>query len=168
MCGLVVWSVLHGMAGDAADARDRWGRTTSVWVVTRRTARGEAPAAVATDLPLAMVPDGAVAGDEPLDAVAAHDLAVGDVIDELDIARPDDAPVSWVVMAVPAETAPSLVEGDRVAVFGSGELLCDGIVAAPVADVDGRRTVDVALPPACAADLSAHLANGLATLGRRT
>ena len=167
-CGLVVWSVLRGMAGDADAERRRWGNTTTVWITDVEVARGEVVTATATEVPLALVPADAVPGDRPILGVATHDLAVGEVVVALDIAAASDAPASWVVLAVPADTAPLVVLGDRVAVFGSGSLLCDGIVAAAAAEVDGRRTVDVAMPADCAADVTAHLTSGVASLGRRT
>jgi len=167
-CGLVAWSVLRGMAGDADDERRRWGVTTAVWVTDAGVRRGDVIVATATEMPLALVPDDALPGDEPLDGLATHDLSAGEVVVGHDVATADDAPATWVVMAVPADTAPRLVVGDRVAVFGSGALLCDGVVAAAAVEEDGRRTVDVALPPDCAADVSAHLASGVASLGRRT
>jgi hypothetical protein len=167
-CGLVAWSVLRGMAGDADEERRRWGTTATVWVTDVDVLRGDAVVASATEVPLALVPADALPGDQPLDGVATHDLSAGEVVVGHDVATADDAPATWVVMAVPADTAPRLVVGDRVAVFGSGALLCDGVVTAAAVEVDGRRTVDVALPPDCAADVSAHLASGVASLGRRT
>lgn len=164
---LITWTSLH-RAGNAADtARRRWGEAVTVWITSAAADRGESIAAVATQVPRAIIPDTAVAaGDGPLDAVAARSIARGEILVEGDIAAVDIADAG-IIMAVPAETAPQLVIGDRVAVFGSGELLCDGLAITPATQIDGRPVVEVAVPATCAAELSIQLTAGAATLGRR-
>lgn len=104
------------------------------------------------DYPAAMVPSAAIT-TAPGDAVAAHAVAAGEVLVAADLAGPSAVPAGWVVFAVPSEGAPALLAGDTVSLFGSGQLWCDGVVHS----VDGERA-DVAVPPDCAAAVSAQLA----------
>jgi hypothetical protein len=56
-----------------------------------------------------------------------------------------------VVVAVGAERAPTVVVGDRVGLLAAGRSLCDGIVAASVAE-----RLEVGVPADCAALVSAE------------
>jgi hypothetical protein len=65
------------------------------------------------------------------------------------------------VFAVPSGSAPELVGGDAVLVFGSGQQWCQGMVAGIA-----QEHIDIGVPPDCAAPLSAQLALGAVTLAR--
>lgn len=152
LCATIVWLQLSAAQARVDTARQRWGSTRRVWVASAAASPGAPVIARAHDYPAAMVPSAAVTA-LPGDAVAAHTLAAGEVLVATDVAGPSSAPAGWVVFAVPADGAPALLAGDKVSVFGSGQLWCDGVVHS----VDGERA-DVAVPPDCAASVSAQLA----------
>jgi len=152
LCATAVWLNVSAAQARVADARHRWGTTREVWVASAAAAPGEPVIARTRDYPTAMVPSAAVTS-LPADALAAHPLAAGEVLVTSDLAGPASVPSGWVVFAVPLDGAPSLVAGERVSIFGSGQRWCDGTVHV----VDGERA-DVSVPPDCAASVSAQLA----------
>lgn len=165
LCASVVWLSVSAAAEGVEAERARWGTTQRVWVTSAPVAAGSSVVAVARDYPQAMVPSAALT-EEPV-GVATHALAAGEVVVEGDIATDDGlAPVDWLVFAVPADGGPGVVAGDRVAIFGSGQWWCDGVVMG-VSDsaVDGR-TAEIAVAPDCAPSVSAQLALGAVTLAR--
>ena len=99
----------------------------------------------------------------PDNALAARLISTGEVVVAADVAGGGPIPAGWVVFAVPAGGAPSLVPGDAVLVFGSGRQWCEGIVAATT-----DEQIDLGVPPDCASPLSAQLAVGWRGLGPRT
>jgi len=144
----------------ATAARDEWGTTRRVWVAAAPIAVGEPVRATARDFPLAMVPATAAA-TVPDGVVAARAIGTGEVLVAIDFAGNGPVPADWLVFAVPGD-GPALAAGDRVVVFGSGQLWCAGVVAGGVAD----SLVEVGVPPDCAAPMSAQLALGAVTLAR--
>ncbi|MDO8361499.1 MAG: hypothetical protein Q7V88_01260 [Actinomycetota bacterium] len=174
VCAAVVWlGVASAQAGVAAE-RDAWGSTRPVWVATEAAVPGGPLRAERREYPAAMVPVAAVTlaadtGAWPADASAARSVSPGEVLTAADLAAADGlAPPGWVVFGVPAAGQPTLVAGDEVAVFGSGQRWCDGVVVAVGSGPGGNGTdrFDVAVPSECARDLSAQLALGAVTLAR--
>ncbi|MEQ1701460.1 MAG: hypothetical protein ABMA25_15230 [Ilumatobacteraceae bacterium] len=166
LCAAVVWLSVSAAADGVAAERARWGTTQRVWVAAAPVAAGSPVVAVARDYPQAMVPPSALTAEPS--GVAAHELAADEVVVEGDVVSADDglAPTDWLVFAVPVEAAPQVASGDTVAIFGSGQWWCDGVVAgASDSAVDGR-VVELAVPPDCAPSLSAQLALGAVTLAR--
>lgn len=164
---LIVTTSVRSASESAQTARDHWGTSVVAYVTETFIARGDTVVAAAHDVPLALLPDGALVDAPPPGAVAAHDLAAGDVLDTTDIAAADSIPSAWVVLSV-STPAPRLVAGDRVAVLGAGALLCDGMVTAIAAPVDGEDTaVEVAMPDDCAQQAAPLLTLGEVVLGRR-
>jgi len=159
-CAVAVWSSVASAQAQVTRQRDSWGTTRTVWIASGPVAAGEVVRAAATDYPTAMVPPSAVAS-LPADAVAARPLATGEVVVAADVAADGLVPADWVVFAVPADGAPTLIAGDAVTVFGSGRAWCDG-----VAERVGDETVEVAVPMDCAPSMSAQLALGAITLAR--
>jgi hypothetical protein len=168
LCAGGVWLGVAGAQAQVARARADWGTTRRVWVAVGSVAAGEAVRATAEDYPVAMVPPSAI-GSLAGDAVAARPVADGEVLVGADLARDGSVPASWLAFAVPAEGTPMLVRGDHVAVFGSGQLWCTGIVAGTGGGADGTAadgSVEIAVPPDCSAPLSAQLALDAVTLAR--
>ncbi|MGB8860533.1 MAG: hypothetical protein WCC60_14835 [Ilumatobacteraceae bacterium] len=161
-CACVAWLAMASAADDAAQERSSWGTTRRVWVTHDVVTAGSRVDAVALDYPVAMVPAAALTAAP--DGVAAHSLAAGEVLVHGDIAGDDGlTPDGWLVFAVPAEGGPALAAGDVVTVFGSGRQWCDGtVVGASV----GEGSAEVAVPPDCAASMSAQLALHAVTLAR--
>jgi hypothetical protein len=167
LCAAGVWFGVAGAQAQVAHARDGWGRTRRVWVADGDVAAGAAVHATAADYPVAMLPSSALTS-APGEAMAARSVADGEVLVADDLADDRSTPTGWLAFAVPADGAPALLVGDHVAVFGSGERWCDGIVAAATGAVDGMVDVmvEVAVPPDCASALSAQLALDAVTLAR--
>lgn len=135
----------------ADEARAAWGTVTDVWVVAAPASPGDPVVARRATVPVAMAPTGA-AVDVPPGAVAAQHLAMGAVVTEADLRRPDDIPAGWLVVTAPADRSPSLSPGDPVDVLGASGHVCSGTAARA-----GQDRVEVAVPPDCAAALTADL-----------
>ncbi|MFZ9628144.1 MAG: hypothetical protein ACO3C1_02200 [Ilumatobacteraceae bacterium] len=166
LTGLIVVLSVRSASDAATTERDRWGTSVVAYVTTGFVARGESVVAEPHDVPLALLPDGALVDAPPPGAVAAHDLAAGDVLDSTDVAESGEVPASWVVVRV-SSPAPRLVAGDGVAVLGAGTLLCDGTVTDVRASDDGEVAIEVAMPPDCAEHVAPLLALDEVVLGRR-
>lgn len=165
LCAAVVWWSLSAAADGVEAERARWGATQRVWVTAAPVAAGSPVAAVAREYPQAMVPASAVTAEPS--GVAAHALAADEVVVQGDVAAEGGlAPADWLVFAVPGAGGPSLVEGDAVAIFGSGQRWCDGVVVGVIDSAVDGRTAEVAVPPDCAPSVSAQLALGAVTLAR--
>lgn len=165
--GLVVTSSVRRAVDGATTARDRWGTSVVAYVTAGFVERGSTVIAEARDVPLAMLPDGALVDAPPPGAVAAHDLAAGDILDSTDVATSGAVPATWVVLSV-STPAPGLVAGDTVAVLGAGALLCDGTVVAVGPATEGDApSIEVAMPGDCAEHAAPLLALGEVVLGRR-
>jgi hypothetical protein len=155
--GLQVWSVHDA----AVQARAAWGATRAVWVVAADTAAGQPVVAERHDYPTAVLA-GDVIDDLPPDPIAARHLAHGTVLTADALVGPQALAPDWVVVALGAERAPSLVAGDGVSLFAAGTRLCDGTVAAATAE-----RVEVGVPPDCAATVSSQLAAADIVVTRR-
>ncbi|MDO8403127.1 MAG: hypothetical protein Q7T27_06490 [Pseudomonas sp.] len=162
LCALVVWLGIGSADAAARHERARWGTTRTVMVATGSVAAGAPIIAEPAQYPVAIVPPSAVRA-LPATAVAAHQIAKGEVVVAGAVADGDDVPSGWVVFAVTGTQPPALVPGDAVALFADGAHWCDGIVAAATPE-----QADVGVPTECAEALSAHLAAGTVVLARAT
>lgn len=160
LCASLVWLTLSAKHADLDHQRRQWGETRRVWVAAADIAPGELVNSVARDYPAAMVPASAI-GDEPKEAIAATRIAAGEVLvdSDLDAAAQRSLPSNWVVFALPRDHTPALETGVAVAVFGSGQRWCDGIVVAV-----GDNDLDVGVPPECADSVSVQVASGATVL----
>ena len=159
-CAVGVWLSVASAQARLDHARESWGTTRTVWVVSEPIAAGDVVHATTDDYPTAMVAPSAVSS-LPAHPVAARSIAVGEVVVAADLAIDGIVPADWVVFAIPAEGAPTLIIGDAVTVFGSGHAWCDG-----VATTVDETTIELAVPNDCAASMSAQLELGTVTLAR--
>jgi hypothetical protein len=158
------WWQITSLHDDARHARDAWGRRVDVWVARSDASRGGIVDAERRTLPAAAVPVTVL--DELMpDQVAARDIAAGAVLVPGDVstARVGEGSVIVAIVA----TAPALVPGDDVTVFDGGRAVCDGVVDAPPARDDLDASIELAVPPECAAALSASGLDGDLLVGRR-
>ncbi len=160
MCAMAVWLSVASAQAQVARERDSWGTTRTVLVASGPVAAGGVVLAVAADYPIAMVPASAMSS-LPDDALAARAIAAGEVVVAGDVAVDGLIPADWVVFAVPADGAPTLIASDVVTVFGSGQAWCEGMAATV-----SESAVEIAVPEDCAAAVSAQLALGAITLAR--
>lgn len=163
---LVVGLRVQAALADAERERAAWGDTRTVWVVDGNVARGAVVSARPEQFPVAVVPPGALTS-VPLAAHSARPLADGWVLVDGDVVDDADVPTAWVVVAVPADAGPVVVEGDEVTLFEPGRALCDGVVTAPSTGAGVGSTIGVAVPPGCAAAAATALTDRSVVLGRR-
>ena len=99
--------------------------------------------------------------EQPVRVIATTSISAGEVLVAADVdeTATDLLPPDWVVFALSNDNTPSLREGDGVAVFGSGQRWCDGVVVAL-----GDDTIDIGVPPTCADAVSVQLASGAIVL----
>ena len=152
VCGLVVWRQVSAAEDQASRAAHAWGLTRSVWVADTDTGGGDPVRASRHDYPRAMLPAVVLTAlpDRPL---AARQLRAGQVLTQDDVLSDRSIPVTWVVLAVPADHAPRLTTGTGASIFQRGQRICDGVAVASTADL-----VEVGMPADCAASVSADLA----------
>ena len=160
LCAFAVWMGVHSASVAALAQQRRWGESRPVLVVVAAIPAGQPIRASPRQYPLAMVPPSALTS-LPSQASAAQDLAPGEIIVATDVLGPHSLPRGWVVFGVPGTDRPTLVVGDHVALFGEGTRWCDGQVTGVT-----ERTVDVAVPSACADSVSARVAAGSVVLAR--
>jgi hypothetical protein len=157
---LLVWWQAAALHADAVRARDAWGATRLVWVADATVAPGAAVRAHRDRYPAALVPGAAVTA-MPHASIAGRDVTKGAVVVAADLADTRRTPAGWVVFAVPADGAPAVRFADGLAVFGGGHHICDGIARTVTVD-----RVEVAVPPECAAPVSAELIADQVVLAR--
>jgi hypothetical protein len=160
LCAGIAWLQWSTVQDDAERARRSWGTSRTVLVAIESARAGEALRVELRAYPAAMVPSDAVV-DIPAEVVAAREVAAGAMLVPSDLLGTDDIPADWVVVAVPADDAPSFSRGQHAAAFANGVRSCDGVVDA--ASVDH---VEVAVPPTCAAGLTMDLLEGAVVLAR--
>jgi hypothetical protein len=155
-CAAIVWSTLAANRAKLDDQRRRWGETRRVWIASVDIAPGDIVRGVTRDYPIAMVAASAIS-ELPTGVIAMTSIAAGEVLVAADIDEMvgDGLPADWVVFALSKDNTPSLHQGDAVAVFGSGQRWCDGVVVAV-----GDDTIDVGVPPTCADAVSVQIAAG--------
>jgi hypothetical protein len=162
-CALLIATRLHRVEASAEHAAAAWGTSRTVWVNDGDAAPGAPLHPVLRRYPTAVVPRAAVATVQA-DVRAAHAVADGQVLVAADIAGARTPPADWVVLALPADHAPATVPGDSVAVLHAGAFACDGTVTVRTGtDHSGAAShsdaLDVAMPVACAASVSADLSS---------
>lgn len=124
-------------------ARNAWGETGRVWVAVADHAPGDPLAVERREVPLAMIPEGAV---ETVDGLTARQrVAAGEIVHTADVVAlsgPQSlTPVGW--LAVPVNESPpsGAALGDRVRVVADGVVLsADAIV---VGHHDGASLIAV-------------------------
>jgi hypothetical protein len=171
-CAVLLWSSVHDAQAAADRAHSSWGTTRTVWVADVDLAAGDTLRVSARSYPSAMVTRAAITSI-PADARASHPVAAGAIVTATDLRTTRAPGDDWVVFALPADGAPSLIEGDGVAVFGGSRRLCDGIATRPAASgtpaaASISATVEVAVDPRCAPAVSDQLAAHTVVIGRST
>lgn len=142
-------------------ARRSWGQQQTVWIVTGALEPGQPIIAEARDVPVAVVPAGAVV-TSPEGAVARQRIGAGEMITDLDIALGGSAgliPEGWVAFAVPTAVE-HFSTGDHLSVYSADQFVADGVVVA-----DGDADVMVAVPADSAPTMAAALLADAITLG---
>ncbi|HEY5664254.1 MAG TPA: hypothetical protein VIS05_09480 [Ilumatobacter sp.] len=125
--GGVAWSVQSHVA--AVDAqRQAWGATRVVAVAARGADVGEPVAVVGREVPVALVPDGAVSGAPPPGGwVARQRLTAGEIVTGVDIASGDGpwalTPPGWLGVPVVESPRSGAPVGTPVAVASGGLVL---------------------------------------------
>ena len=168
LCAAVVATQLTSAQSALERERSRWGATRRVWLTAGTTQAGAPLAPLQEDWPEAMVPPDALA-ELPDNPVAARTVPARQPLTALDVAGEGTVPAGWAVFSVPGDGLPSLAGAPAVSVFSGGTRLCDGVAtsgtsAAPRSETAGA---EVAVPPDCAAGLSAALASGDLVIARR-
>lgn len=160
-CVAIVWSMVASAQSSLEGERRKWGTTESVWVAAGDIAPGELIRSVRREYPAAMVPRSAIHA-EPQDVIAVSVISHGEVLVEADVAGTTDqvVPADWVAFALPDAETPTLMRGDAVLLFGSGQRLCEGRVI-HASDI---RT-DVAVPDSCADAVGVQIALGELVVG---
>jgi len=161
VCALTAAVSVHRAGRDAAETRLRWGTLVDAVVADAPIERGQSLTVSLRQVPVAMLPDGALSEMPDTDTVAARPIAANAIVTDVDLAS-SAIPGEWVTISI-AAVSPPLVAGDQVAVIAGGALLCDGIAAGAV--VDDR--VDIAVPASCALRASEAAITGDLMLGRR-
>lgn len=164
-CAALVWMMLTAKRAELDHERRRWGETRRVWIAKGNIAAGEQVRTIERDFPVAMVPASALDIEPTEGLLAATSIAAGEVLVASDISADANSvlPSGWVVFAFSRDNTPGLRPGSAVAVFGSGQRWCDGLVIA-VGDDD----IDVGVPSTCADAVSAQVASGTIVLGLTT
>lgn len=154
-CAAIVWSTLSSAQSRLDEQRHQWSETRRVWVAVGDIAPGDEIRSVARDYPVAMVSASAI-NAQPVDARATAAIAAGEVLVASDVAATDRwLPADWVVFALASDNTPALLQGGGVAIFGSGQRWCDGVVVTV-----GEDNVEVGVPRECADTVSAQIASG--------
>ncbi|MCE9622777.1 MAG: hypothetical protein K8R99_10560 [Actinomycetia bacterium] len=164
VCAAIVWSMVASAQTRLHEQRDQWGETRRVWVATVDVAPGDVIHAVGRDYPIAMVAPSAI-DEAPVDAIATTLIAAGEVLVASDVAATSERtlPSDWVVFALGIEDSPALRPGNDVALFGSGQRWCEGVVVAL-----GDESIEVGVPPECASAASAQIAADAIVLAATT
>ncbi len=159
-CAAIVWSTLAANQAKLDDQRNKWGETRRVWIAAVDIAPGDIVRSVGRDYPVAMVAASAI-NEQPVLVIAATRISAGEVLVAADIDEVANVlPPDWVVFALSNDNTPTLHERDAVAVFGSGQRWCDGVVVAV-----GDDTINVGVPPTCADAVSVQVASGALVVG---
>ena len=155
--------VVHSEMSSIAAERDRWGTTRAVLVAERQLEPGDPIAAVLVDLPLAVIPDGALTGD-PGGARTRQRVASGEVLTELDVTSGTGpaalADPHTVVVALSDPLARDVVAGLRVNVAADGLVVADDATVTSVVD----DVIFMAVSDAEAPTVAAAAQQGIASL----
>lgn len=168
---LLTTVVVARLTSDAAAERARWGDGRGAVVVTSAVRAGARLAghAEARRLPAAVVPDGALTS-LPAGAIAAVDLAPGEIVLPSRIGGGGRVPPGTRGIAVPVADGLSLSPGDRVDVLATFDVKSSGgpptVVVARDASVlrVSKNAATVAVPEDTAPKVAYALAAGTVTL----
>jgi hypothetical protein len=111
-------------------ARDAWGATRPVLVATGDVSPGEPIDATVGEVPVAIVPDGAV---DPADAgvsrVSRQHVLAGEIVTEADVGSPDASgplalvPLGWLAVPIVESPPSGAAVGEQVRVVADGVVL---------------------------------------------
>ena len=156
-------AVVHAEMTSIAAERDSWGSTRSVLVARQPLEPGDPIVAELASLPLAALPDDALA-ERPDDAVVRQRVAAGEVLTRLDITRRSGpaalAEPGTVVVALSDPLARNVVVGLNV------QVTADGLLVATAARVTGMvdEVIFVAVSATEAPAVAAAAQQGRASL----
>ena len=159
VAGVVAVSAAAAIAS-VDTARRSWGAQATVWTTTSALSPGEAMAVAARQVPVAVVPAGAVT-HSPAGTVARQRLGPGEIVTIDDVAASGPAglvPPGWVAFAV-AASPDHFSTGDHVEVYSADQLVADGLVVD-----DGDPQMMIAIPTAAASTMAAALLADAVTL----
>jgi hypothetical protein len=140
--------------------RRSWGEQATVWMAGTAIAPGEPINAAAHEIPMAVVPVGALR-NSPTGTVAVQRIGAGEIVTTDDVAVSGPAgliPADWVAFAVPA-SAEHFAIGDHLSVYASDQLVAAGLVVD-----DGESELMIAIPAAAAPTMAAALLADAVTL----
>jgi hypothetical protein len=167
----IYWLVIAVIAGAVAltsasamarvdAARRSWGEQTTVWVTASPIEPGQPIAADPREVPVAVVPVGALT-QSPAGSVALQRIGAGEIVTSIDVSANGRAgliPPGWVAFVVPASPE-HFATGDHLAVYAGDQLVAAGLVVG-----DGESELMIAIPAAAAPALAAALLADAVTL----
>ncbi len=159
VAGVVAIGAASTLAGVEA-ARRSWGQQSTVWVTTSAIEPGQPITAAGRDVPVAVVPAGAI-HDDPARTVARQRIGPGEIVTDDDVSVRGTAgliPEGWVAFAVPASSE-HFATGDHLSVFSGERLVATGLVVD-----EGESELMVAVPATAASTLAAALLADAVTL----
>lgn len=159
VAGVVAVGSVSALAGVDA-ARRSWGQQSTVWIASSTIETGQPITAGARDVPMAIVPIGAVLAD-PVGAIARQRIGPGEIVTSDDVSTTGSAgliPDGWVAFAVPASSE-HFAAGDRVVVYSG-----DALVAAGLVINDGESALMVAIPTTAGPTMAAAVLADAVTL----
>lgn len=143
-------------------ARDAWGEAQQVLVASADASPGEPLEITTREVPMAIVPQAALAADQGAVYVARQHVLAGEIVTEADVGSTDASgplalvPPGWLAVAFVESPASGAKVGDRVRVAA------DGVVLSAEALVVGRQddATLVAVPEEVAPVLPAAAESG--------
>lgn len=168
------WAVCVGLAVAAAFAthgyiarldaeRRSWGSTRQVWVTEGDVAAGAPMRATATEVPIALVPPGAVT-EPPDGAIARQRVTAGEIVVGADVATAAGpaglAAPGTVVVGLVDPLARNVAVGSTVQVSADGVVVCDEATVAAISD----EVIQLAVPERDAPIVAAAAHDGLASI----
>ena len=141
-------------------ARRSWGQQSRVWMTTSAIEPGQPIAAGARDVPVAVVPAGAVR-ENPAGTIARQRMGPGEIVTSDDVSTTGSAgliPADWVAFAVPVP-GEHFATGDHLEVYSGDRLVAAGVVVD-----ESDSDLMVAIPAAAAPTMSAALLADSVTL----
>jgi hypothetical protein len=155
LAGVIGLGVARAVSRVDAERRS-WGDQHEVWVASATIDPGEAIVAERRDVPVAVVPDGAVTL-APTGSVARQHIELGEIVTRPDVTAQGSAalvPDDWVAFSVTA-SGEHLAAGDHLDVFSGDQLIAAGSVVA-IGDADVMVAVPATAAPAMAGALLAN------------
>jgi hypothetical protein len=160
---VLVATIVHREVTSVAASRDRWGTTRSVLVAQQQLEPGDPLAAELVEVPLAVLPDGAL-GSAASGSVVRQRVAAGAIVTDVDVTtRAGPASIAQpgtVVVAVSDALARDVTTGLRVQIAADGVILAGSATVSAVID----DVVFVAVPEREAPVVAAAAQQGIASL----